>query len=138
MRQLTRREKRIAASRRHINKMKQNKKAIILMVLAIVIVLGMSGFFIYEKYRPLSFKDILGSSYDEVEWIYADSKETVEDLKRYKLDRVYPGSFDATTREECKFYYKGQYVGSATFLGAGNLLIHENKIYSYNQNKRDQ
>lgn len=131
MRQLTAREKRVAAFRRTRNKVLQNKKIVVIAVLIVFLLLGGIGFGLYERFRPETFRDVIGSNYDSVKWMYEDSKETAEDLKQYHLKRVYPGSFDATTREECKFYYKDEYVGSVTFLGSGDMLIYENKIYGY-------
>lgn len=119
-----------------LNKFKRNKKLIISLIVAFVLVLGLSGFIAYESLRPMTFKDILGSDYASVEWNYASSSETAEDMKRYTLERAYPGSIDNTSRYECIFYGEsGELVGSVTFLGSGNYLIHEGKVYSYEINK---
>lgn len=131
MRQLTAREKRIASMRRTKNRLMQNKKVVALSILTVFLLLGGVGFLLYENFRPETLRDVIGSNYDSVEWMYKDSKETAEDLKKYHVKRIYPGSLDATTYEECKFYYKDEYVGSVTFLGSGDMLVYENRIFKY-------
>ena len=139
MRQLTAHEKRLIAIKRTRNKIVQNKKVLVLGILGIVLVLGLVIFLFYMANRSDRFSTILGSNCDEIEWMYGGehNSDTVDDLKRYTLDRVYPGSVDTNGSEECKFYKGGGYVGSVTFLESGNLLIHENKIYEYNANKKE-
>lgn len=122
-----------------LNKFKRNKKLIVSLIIGFVAVVGVAGFILYENLRPMTFKDLLGSDYTSVEWNYASSSETAEDMKRYTLERAYPGSIDNTSRSACVFYDENQsIVGSVTFLGNGNYLIHEGKVYSYERNEKTE
>lgn len=138
MRQLTKKEKRTAARKRAINKIKQNKKVVILICTVLLLLLGGTGFGLYEMLKPETFKDILGKDYTSIKWNYCTSQETVEDIKRYTLERAYPGSIGNTSNAECVFYDENNnIVGSVTFLGNGNYLVYENKVYKYYQNKKE-
>ena len=121
-----------------INTILKNKNIMISAVIVIVLVFVLLGYMIYEEVRPETFKDILGKDYVDIKWNYCTSQETVEDIKRYTLERAYPGSIGNTLNAECIFYDENNnIVGSITFLGNGNYLVYENKVYKYYQNKKE-